>query len=300
MSGWVERPLPEGWTPDRILSQPFSQLNRTDFDTLIEWTEHEGWNPGRYDREAFWAQDPEGYRGLHVDGELIAGGSIVSYDGAFGFMGFFIVRPEYRGFGIGRHLWVQRRDALLVRLNDGAAIGMDGVVDMQPFYVKGGFTRQFADIRHTRQGAAMEVDVRVQRGVGDRASLHAYDKTCFCFDRPRFLDAWTNQPGGTVFRFVEGGRIRGWVALRIAASGRRIGPLFADNSEAADALYRACLDAAPGEDIHLDVPMNNAAAVALMERHGAEPQFECARMVHGPVPDWPIARIYGVTSYELG
>ena len=66
----------------------------------------------------------------------------------------------------------------------------------------------------------------------------------------------------------------------MATSGRRIGPLFADDTVAADALYRACLDAAPGEDIHLDVPLNNPAAVAFMERHGAEPPFESARMVH--------------------
>ena len=86
----------------------------------------------------------------------------------------------------------------------------------------------------------------------------------------------------------------------MAESGRRIGPLFADSAEAGEALYRACLNAAPGEDVHLDVPMTNPQAVSLMERSGAEPQFECARMVLGPVPDWPIDRIYGVTSYELG
>lgn len=70
--------------------------------------------------------------------------------------------------------------------------------------------------------------------------------------------------------------------------------------EAAEALYRACLNAAPGEDIQLDVPMNNPEAVGLMERFGAEPLFKCTRMVCGPVPDWPISRIYGVTSYQPG
>ena len=300
MSGWPERPTPEGMTPERVRSLEFRPLDRADFDILMDWTDREGWNPGLYDREAFWAQDPDGYRGLHLDGALIAGGSIVSYDGAFGFMGFFIVRPEYRGFGVGRHLWVQRRDALLARLDVGAAIGMDGVVDMQPFYAKGGFAKQFADVRHTRFGASMEVDGRVQDGPGDRGALHAYDRSCFCFDRPRFLDAWTSQTGVRVFRFVEGGQIQGWAALRLAARGRRIGPLFADTVEAAESLYCACLNAAPGEEVHLDVPMTNAEAVALMDRHSAEPQFECARMVHGTAPDWPVDRIYGVTSYELG
>lgn len=43
-----------------------------------------------------------------------------------------------------------------------------------------------------------------------------------------------------------------------------------------------------------------ALAFSPLNRHGAQPQFECARMVHGPAPDWPMSRIDGVTSYELG
>ena len=300
MIGWPERPTPEGLTPEQVLALEFKQLGRRDFDTLMDWTDCEGWNPGRYDREAFWNQDPQGYRGLHMDGELIAGGSIVSYDGAFGFMGFFIVRPEFRGFGIGRHLWVQRRDTLLQRLDSGAAIGMDGVVDMQPFYGKGGFTKQFADVRHVRKGERMELHPEVAVGPGDLLDLNAYDKSCFLFDRPRFLASWTNQPEGRVFRFIRAGRIMGWAALRTAAQGRRIGPLFADSAEVAEALYHACLDAAPGEEVHIDVPMCNGEAVALVNGKGAEPVFECARMVHGHAPAWPMERIYGITSFELG
>ena len=300
MSGWPELPRQEGWTASRIQSLEFSQLDRGDFDLLMDWCDHEGWNPGLYDREAFWAQDPNGFRGFHLDGQLIAGGSIVHYDGEFGFMGFFIVRPEYRGNGIGRHLWIQRRDALLSKLKPGAAIGMDGVVDMQPFYKSGGFQRQFAEFRHTRIGAAMSVSACVEEGAGDREALHAYDLSCFCFKRPRFLDAWTGQQDARIFRYMEAGQIKGWAALRMASAGRRIGPLFADSEEAGTALYRACLNAAPGEEVHIDVPVNNLSAQALMEQFEALPQFEVARMVHGPAPDWPMHRIYGVTSYELG
>ena len=177
---------------------------------------------------------------------------------------------------------------------------MDGVVDMQPFYAKGGFEHQFADIRYTKVGVAQGVHPNIVEGIGATSALHRYDKGCFGFDRPRFLGPWTSQPGVRVFRFERAGEIQGWAALRLAVSGRRIGPLFANTPEAAEALYEACLNAAQGEAVHLDVPMSNAHAVDLVHRHGAEPQFECARMVHGPVPNWPIDRIYGVTSFELG
>ena len=70
---------------------------------------------------------------------MIGGGAITSYDGEFGFMGFFIVRPEFRGRGLGNSLWHTRLERLRARLNAGASIGMDGVFDMQSYYAKGGF-----------------------------------------------------------------------------------------------------------------------------------------------------------------
>ena len=68
------------------------QFKRLDFgglERLVQWAEEEGWNPGPNDAKVYWETDPEGYYGYYSQGELIAGGSIVSYDGDFGFMGFF-------------------------------------------------------------------------------------------------------------------------------------------------------------------------------------------------------------------
>jgi len=55
----------------------------------------------------------------------------------YGFMGFFIMRPEYRGHGLGDHLWHERKRRLLARLDADAAIGLDGVFNMQHYYARG-------------------------------------------------------------------------------------------------------------------------------------------------------------------
>ena len=60
-----------------------------------------------------------GFVVLEKDGEMIGSGSIVSYDEKFGFMGFFIIKPEYRSKGLGTKLWFWRRDKLLSRLKKG-------------------------------------------------------------------------------------------------------------------------------------------------------------------------------------
>jgi hypothetical protein len=40
--------------------------------------------------------------------------------------------------------------------------------------------------------------------------------------------------------------------------------------------------------------------LALAERHGMVVAFETARMYTGKVPDLPLRRLFGVTTFELG
>ena len=89
--------------------------------------------------------------------------------------------------------------------------------------------------------------------------------------------------------------------LRRCRQGCKIGPLFADHANLADALYNAlAMHVAKGEEIFLDAPEPNRAAVALAERHGMSIVFETARMYTGHAPRIPIERVFGVTTFELG
>ena len=105
-------------------------MTRDELDVLVEWAAREGWNPGLDDAEVFWNADPDGFVAAEIGDELIGGGSIVAYDKRYGFMGFFIMRPDCRRRGLGDRLWNERKQRLLARLNAGASIGMDGVFDM--------------------------------------------------------------------------------------------------------------------------------------------------------------------------
>ena len=278
----------------------FKKLDKEGLKTLIHWAELEDWNPGIQDVDLFWATDPDGFYGYFDGDTLMGGGSLVSYGGKFGFMGLFIVKPEYRSAGKGRALWFLRRDTLLSRLEAGAAIGMDGVVAMQPFYQKGGFEIAFRDERYEKTGELLPVDNRISAIEPDAiAAILAYDTDCFGFARPAFIQTLITQNSSKSFQFIDNSTLKGFAIMRRAVKGYRIGPLFADNPEIAEALYQACLNAAPGESIYLDIPVVNTGAVALVKKLGAICGFECARMYYGNAPKLN-PKVFGITTLELG
>jgi GNAT superfamily N-acetyltransferase len=284
-----------------ITKLKLKKLNRNGLDRLIEWAREEGWNPGPYDASVFWQCDPEAYYGYYFQGKLIAGGSIVSYDGLFGFMGFFIVHPDYRGKGIGRRLWKERKEKLLSRLRPDASIGMDGVVDMQDFYQKGGFRIAFRDERYMCIGKAFDIDENIsQISSGDYQEILQYDLSCFGYPRPQFLISWLQMPESKSFKYTKNGVLKGFVHLRKAHTGYKAGPLFADDAITAEALYQACLNAARGKEVYLDIPLCNKEACSLVKKYKASYVFECARMYCGPPPDYDTSKIFGISSFELG
>jgi GNAT superfamily N-acetyltransferase len=279
----------------------FKKLNREGVRTLVRWAEIEGWNPGPHDADIFWETDPEGFYGFYHGDRLIAGGALISYNGEFGFMGLFIVLPEFRGSGIGSKLWYLRRDLLLSRLKRDAAIGMDGVVAMQPFYSKGGFEIDFRDERYEITGFKTDVCNNVfQIEQGDFEEISAFDRTYFGFGRESFLRNWLNIPESRSYKYIENRLLKGYTVLRKVGDGYKIGPLFADNEHVAEELYKACLSAASGEKVYLDIPVKNKNAAELVKKFDAKYVFECARMYYGEPPKIDLNKIYGITTFELG
>ncbi|ATX81611.1 Acetyltransferase (GNAT) domain-containing protein [Mariprofundus ferrinatatus] len=280
-------------------------MTRSEVDELVCWAALEGWNPGLHDADAFWATDPDAYIAAELDGEMIGGGAITSYHDEFGFMGFFIVRPEFRGHGFGNQLWHARRNRLLGRLKAGASIGMDGVFNMQDYYAKGGFVFSHRDIRFRTDiphgTTAADADANIERLANiPFADLLTYDRSCFPAPRPEFLRAWVSLPESLALAYRCDDRLQGYGVIRRCGEGCKIGPLFADNAQIAEALYQHLSAFSAGAPLFLDVPENNPAAIAMAEKHAMDEVFGCARMYLGGAPDLAHEKIFGVSTFELG
>lgn len=292
-------PLPQ------ITDCKISPMTRLELDTAVSWAAAEGWNPGHFDADVFWQTDPDGFFALELNGEMIGSGSAVSYDGQFGFMGFFIVKPEQRGKGMGGQLWLTMRDTLKARLKPGTAIGIDGVFNMQQSYAKTGFEFSHRTLR--MEGVAAGMFENSDSGATitpvaaeDIDSLIDADAHWFGCKRQRFLNAWLQMKDSHSLVYKTASKILGYGTIRPCQNGFKIGPLFAANTEIADQLYLALTAKVAGQVVYLDVPEINKEAMALASKHKLSESFGCARMYLGPAPALDYNQIYGSTSYELG
>lgn len=284
--------LPDGYS--------FHTMTADEVATVVQWAAAEQWNPGVHDVAVAHAVDPDAFIALRRGDEMVGGGAIFSYDGAFGFMGLFIVRPDHRSQGLGTVLWHHRLGMLRARLHPDAAIGMDGVFAMVPFYAKGGFVLAYRDLRF--DGVALEGERGTLRSIASVGFdvVDAYDRRHVAAPRPEFLRRWLEPADVHSGVVVEDGAVVGMGVLRPCRSGYRFGPVHADRPDIAERLLRGLMAEVAGAPVQLDVPEPNEPGLALAASFGMTESFGCARMYHGPDPGLPVDRIFGVTSFEFG
>ena len=274
-------------------------MTREDLAVALDWAAAEGWNPGLHDADCFYAADPSGFLMGWWDDQPIAAISVVKYGISFGFLGFYIVRPDFRGQGYGWQIWQAGLQSL-----ESRTVGLDGVIDQQDNYLKSGFQLAYRNIRYEGTGDGAEAPENA--AIVPLLSLPieqvmAYDRPFFPDDRTAFLRGWLTQPDSIAFGVLAATSLVGYGLLRPCRQGGKIGPLFADTPAIADTLFQHLKAKVPaGKPFYLDVPEVNAAAVNLAQTDGLTSMFETARMYLPTAPQLPTDRIFGVTTFELG
>jgi hypothetical protein len=266
-------------------------------ELIQTWAAAEGWNPVLHAGPCFYATDPEGFFVGELDGRPVSCISSVAYDRSFGFLGLYIVRPEFRGRGYGLQTWRVGMARLGTR-----NVGLDGVRAQQGNYERSGFAVAYEHIRYRGEGGGPSPAGVIRLSAVPFEDVLAYDHTCFPAARPTFLSAWLALPESVALGCLREGRLAGLGVAHRSVDGFRICPLFADDLAAAELLLRGLTTETGGGSFYLDAPdgAENPAAGLLVGRFGMKEVFRTARMYTRGRPRTDAGRIFGITSMELG
>lgn len=272
-------------------------LQENEIQLVIDLAANEGWNPGVEDANAFYKADPNGFFVGELDSTPIAVISVVNYNEQYGFVGLYIVKEEYRGQGYGYQLWKHALGSIA-----NVITGLDGVPAQIENYKKSGFEYAFRQMRL----ATTAFDTPLSKTILAVSSLKiealvAYDSGVFGVNREQFIKAWLTMSNAQAFYSETDQKITGFAVLRKCIDGYKIGPLFADNEIIAEELFLACCNAAaPGSTVFIDMPELNSVTKTWMDRYKLKLVFETARMYKNGTPTFPLSKVFGVTSFELG
>ncbi|MDJ0628223.1 MAG: GNAT family N-acetyltransferase [Rhodobacter sp.] len=272
----------------------FRNASQAELAEVLDWAAREGWNPGLDDAAAFYAADPQGFFVATKDDVPVASISVVNHSDSFAFLGLYIVRPEFRGQGIGHALWQHA-----LRHAGARTVGLDGVPEQQANYRASGFLRAGETTRFAGPVEPLAGnDIRLADG-SDVGRLIDAEAAASGHRKDAYLSAWTkNTDLRKTLVHSRNGRPVGFATVRKCRQDAKIGPLVAEDLEAARRLLHHAATFFDG-GIVIDVPAGSEDLAALCVDLGLSPGFRTARMYRGDVPKGQGA-CFAVSSLELG
>ena len=290
-----------GYTKEKLpIGLKIDQAERDDFNTVIEWTAREEWIPGLNDAECFYATDSKALWIARLDGNAAAFMFLNTYQPNLAHLGCYIVRPDLRNRGIGSTLEMKVIDSSRAT-TVGCDISHKAIIHhMEEKY---GFAEAFRFVEYSGVPSIKRFSrdgiVPIDTTMWD--AIAAYDRDVFQAERESFLSAWLSSPKHMARAAIEGDQVTGYGVIRPCHGGvYRVGPLFADNVETAERIFKALVTGMNSARVLLIVPESNLFSIELCRRCGLEFTWPIVRMYRGPRPLLPLHKIFGITTLQLG
>jgi GNAT superfamily N-acetyltransferase len=261
-------------------------------------------------RLAGWNQRAEDWRALLASGRfrvalrgdrIVGSGGAVQYGSRLAWVAMILVDPEERGRGIATRLV----EDILERLRGFEVVGLDATAEGVPVYSRHGFTDRSGLARlerpaDTRLLTPPESGAVVALTSADLAAVAERDRVVFGADRLAVLRWALDQAPEYAWRLEAAGSLPSYVFGRHGHRTEHLGPLVAEDDEAAASLLAAALASAPGRAFTIDVP-DRPAWLQRLGRLGFLTQRVFRRMLLGdaPTPGEP-GRLFAITGPEFG
>ena len=282
----------------------------SDIPEIVRWARSEEFAPGFGDVDIYRNTDKQGVWVGWVDSTPVGCIAGIKYNNIYGFIGLYIVRPEYRGQGYGHRLWEQA----LRHLQDVKCVGLEAASHLITNYAEWGFKTSSQTIRWqlfnsedglSSQAALNPQDLNVVSGPDiPLEAIKKYDSEREFTARPHFLSQWLKHPSGKVIALIDKyNHCHGFARIRPcllpAGEGWRIGPILADSPVLAKALILNLLIEHKGV-ILIDSPQRNDNSQSLLSLLGFREISATTRMYKGSHKVVLTKDVYGLACLELG
>ena len=282
----------------------------SDIPEIVRWARSEEFAPGFGDVDIYRNTDKQGVWMGWVDSTPVGCIAGVKYNNIYGFIGLYIVRPEYRGQGYGHRLWEQA----LRHLQDVKCVGLEAASHLITNYAEWGFKTSSQTIRwqlfNAEDGLSAQAvldpqDLNIVSGPEiPLEAIKKYDSEREFTARPHFLSQWLEHPSGKVIALIDKyNHCHGFARIRPcllpAGEGWRIGPILADSPVLAKVLILNLLNEHKGV-ILIDSPERNHNAQSLLSSLGFREISATTRMYKGSHKAVLTKDVYGLACLELG
>lgn len=277
-------------------------LTRADVPDAMGLSTMAGWNQVAADWHRLLDLEPAGCFAGRVDGDLVATGTLVTYDDAVGWIGMILVDEDHRRKGYGTALF----DRVLESADDrGVAVGLDATDAGREVYSQRDFVdvspierwrgELSADVSNSHSEARVD---EVSTADGDRVNaLCELDRQAVGVDRSELLRHLLTEEGTTTLAIGED--VRGYAVVRPGRRREHLGPLVASTRVDAEALVAAAADVVEGS-VLMDV-LDVGFAESVLEPLGMSSHRRLTRMAASePEPLLVGEEVRAAAGFELG
>lgn len=241
--------------------------------------------------------EPEGCFVAEWDGQAV-GTTVACILGSVAWVAMVLVDQEWRGRGIGKALMSHALD-FLDRQTVGS-VRLDATALGKPLYEKLGFVVEYELARYegVPRGGAQTRAVQTA-SEQDWLQLFQLDRDITGADRSKFLTRLFSEQPETVRIVRSESEIAGFLACRPGTRAWQIGPCMAIRDSGADLLADAVHRHA-GEQVFIDIPVQNQTAVNVVRTLGLTIQRHLVRMYRGRPLSESTDHIWASSGPELG
>jgi predicted GNAT family N-acyltransferase len=228
--------------------------------------------------------NPSGCFVAEVKGKKIGHVFSVRY-GELGWIGFLIVRAEYRTKGVGTSLMQKAIDHLLS--HGVETIKLEAVPKIADIYRKLGFVDEYDSLRFLGKIRKLTSTINSNVQLLERNMLKEiakFDTHYFGADRSKVLTSlYSDYPKLCFVSCIES-KIVGYIICRRAENGYRAGPWVCNpqNPQVSRELLTKCIETLKqNTELYVGVPAANKEAVKIMKEYGFQQYFQSIRMRFG-------------------